>query len=155
MYIIDRITKRHHSVRILLIEKGDFNKLTVKRYSFNWKKLKDGFTIYKLCLMDDEDILGVIALINYPAEERTEIKLLAVSVENKGKDKRYERIAGCLLAFAGREAMRKYDKYPCLSLIPKTELKQHYISKYGMVDGGWQLFLEDMQLIHVINEYLP
>jgi hypothetical protein len=154
MYIIDRITKEHRLVRVLPVEKGDFSKLTVERHSFNWKKLKDEFVIYKLSLNDDDDILGIIALKYYPAEERTEIKLLAVSAENKGRNKRYERIAGCLIAFAGREAVRKYSRYPCLSLVPKTELKKHYISKYGMIDGGWQLYLEDAPLFRLINEYL-
>ncbi|MCO5950712.1 hypothetical protein [Mucilaginibacter flavidus] len=148
-------TKEHRLVNVLGVEKNDFNRLTVKRHSFNWKKLKDGFVIYKLSLIGDDDILGVIALKYYPPEERTEIKLLAVSAENKGKNKRYERIAGCLIAFAGREAIRIYGRYPCLSLIPKTELKEHYISKYGMIDGGWQLYLEDAPLFRVINEYLP
>jgi len=103
MYIVDRVTKEHRLVRILQAEKSDFNNLTVKRYSFNWKKLKEGFVIYKLSLTGNDDILGVVALIDHPAEERTEIKLLAVSVENRGRNKQYERIAGCLIAFAGRE----------------------------------------------------
>jgi hypothetical protein len=154
MYIVDRITDERRLVHILPIENDDFKQLTVKRYSFNWKKLKNESVIYKLTLVDDDDILGLIGLVDYPAEERTEIKLLASSAENMGKEKKYERIAGCLIAFAGREAIRKFKNYPALSLIPKTELRQHYIRKYGMVDAGWQLYLEDLPLLNLIKEYL-
>jgi DTW domain-containing protein YfiP len=89
----------------------------------------------------------LIALIDFPEEERTEIKLLTVSIENIGKQKQFDRIAGCLIAFAAREAVRKFKKFPALSLIPKTELKQHYISKYNMADAGWQLYLEDIPIV--------
>lgn len=153
MYIIDRVLNEQHSVQILPVVNDDFKRLTVKRYSFNWRKLKEDCDIYKLILIDSDDILGLIGLVDFPAEERTEIKLLAVSVENTGQDKRYDRIAGCLIAFAGIRAMRKFKNYPALSLIPKTELRQHYIKKYGMIDAGWQLFLEDIPLLNLIKEY--
>jgi len=154
MYIIDRITNERHLVHVLPIENDDFKKLTVKRYSFNWKKLRNESVVYKLKLVNGDDILGLIGLVDYPAEERTEIKLLASSAENMGRGKKYERIAGCLIAFAGREAVQKFKNYPALSLIPKTELRQHYISKYGMIDAGWQLYLEDLPLLNLMREYL-
>lgn len=154
MYIIARATNELRQVHVLPVENDDFKKLAVKRYWFNWKRLKNGSTIYKLTFTNDDDILGLIALVDYPAEERTEIKLLAVSAENVGRNKQYERIAGCLIAFAGSEAVRKFKNYPALSLIPKTEIKQHYIHKYGMIDAGWQLYLEDIPLLDVIKEYL-
>jgi hypothetical protein len=153
MYIIERATALQRLVDIRPMENDDFKKLNIKRYSFNWKKLKNGNAIYKLTLTDNDDILGLIALMDYPAEERTEIKLLAIAEENIGKNKQYERIAGCMIAFAGLMAVRKFKNYPALSLIPKTELKQHYIHKYGMIDAGWQLYLEDAPLLRLINEY--
>lgn len=40
-------------------------------------------------------------------------------------------------------------------LIPKTELKKHYIQKYKMFDAGKSLYLEDEPLLAMIKEYLP
>lgn len=154
MYIIERITNEKRLVHVMPIESDDFKKITVRRYSFNWKKLKNESVIYKLTLADRDDILGLIGLVEHPSEERTEIKLLALSAENVGKDKLYDRIAGCLIAFAGNEATQKYKNYRALSLVPKTEIRYHYIRKYGMLDAGWQLYLEDTPLLRVINEYL-
>ena len=155
MYIIEQITAEQRPAHILPTANDDFKKLTSTRYSFNWKKLKKENVIYKLTLKDNGDILGLMALHDYPAEERIEIKLLAVSVENIGKNKKYERIAGCMIAFAGRNALLKFKNDPVLSLVPKTELRRHYSNKYGMIDAGWQLYLEGKALLNVVNEYLP
>jgi hypothetical protein len=154
MHITELISNEHKLAYIREVEDSDFKQITVKRFMFNWKKLKNECKIYKLTLTDSDDILGLIALIDYPQEERTEIKLLTSSAENIGKKKLYDRIPGCLIAFAGKEAIKKFKKYPCLSLVPKTELRQHYIKKYKMTDAGWQLYLEDIPLFHIINEYL-
>lgn len=154
MYITELIANTNRLVYVREVEDADFKQITVKRYLFNWKKLKDKCKIYKLTLIDGEDILGLIALVDYAEEERTEIKLLTSSVENIGREKQYDRIAGCLIAFAGKEAIKKFKNYPALSLIPKTELRQHYITKYKMVDAGLQLYLEDISLLFIIKEYL-
>jgi len=154
MYIVHRITNEKRIAHILPVQKEDFEKLTVSRHSFNWKKLKNVSAMYKLTLAGEDDILGIIALVDHSAEERIEIKLLAVSVENRGRSKQFDRIAGCLIAFAGREAIKKFKNYPSVSLIPKTELKRHYINKYGMIDAGWQLFMDETIILNLISEYL-
>ena len=95
-----------------------------------------------------------MALIDYPEEKRIEIKLLANSIDNQGKNKKYDRIAGCMIAFACRLSKAKYRGYACVSLVPKTELIQYYIRKYHMVNAGWQLYLEGEQLNNILKEYL-
>jgi hypothetical protein len=127
----------------------------VKQFSFNWKNVKKQYPVYKLTVLDNNDILGLIALVEYLEEERIEIKLLAVSKDNIGKGKQFDGIAGCLIAFACKQALLKFKRFPCVSLIPKTEIKQHYIDKYGMTDAGWHLFLEGMSLFNIVKEYLP
>jgi len=78
----------------------------------------------------------------HPDELRIEIKLLASSKENTGAAKIYEGIAGCLIAFACRESLSKYGDMACVSLVPMTYLKEHYIQKYNMGNAGWQVFLD-------------
>ena len=84
-----------------------------------------------------------------------QIHLLCVSRENQGKGKKYDGIAGSLIAFSGRTAISKYFGQACISLLPKTELRAHYKSKYGMMDGGPQLFLEGAKLNAILKKYLP
>jgi len=66
MYITRQVTNEHLPVHVLPVDDIDFKRITVKRYSFSWKKLKAECLIYKLTLIDSDDILGLIALIDYP-----------------------------------------------------------------------------------------
>lgn len=142
------------SILIGKAENGDFKLLTKKRFSFSWNAFRNLATVYKLQIKGEEDILGVIGLIDWPGEKRIEIKLLASSVENIGNGKRYNGIAGCLIAFACRQAVSRYGAEACVSLVPKTELIEHYMKKYHMQNAGWQLYLDGTNLIKLLKEYL-
>jgi hypothetical protein len=155
MYIIEVCSGVHKEAIIKVVEPSDFALLTKKRYSFNWQSLKKSATIYKLTIEGEKDILGVMALIDYPDEFRIEIKLLASAIENQGRNKKYDRIAGCMIAFACKLSSEKYNENACVSLIPKTVLLDHYKQKYYMVWGRWQLFLEEDKLFKIIKEYYP
>lgn len=153
MYIIEVCSGICRKVVIGKIHPFDLAILTPKRYSFTWKSFKRNAVIYKLTKEGEKDILGVMALMDYPAEQRIEIKLLASSIENQGRNKKYDRIAGCLIAYACRLAADKYLDDACVSLLPKTALINHYKQKYHMVWGGWQLFLERDTLLNLLKEY--
>ena len=155
MNVIELVTNKKTVVEISGVEAGDFVEVTKKRFSFNWKLFKERMGLYKLQIVGSKDILGVIYLTDIPTEKRIEIKLLACSVENKGKKKIYDGIAGCLIAFACQAAIIKYGGLACVSLVPKTVLRLHYIEKYGMIDVGWQLYLEGRSLNEIIIQYKP
>jgi hypothetical protein len=137
------------------VEPSDFKAITKKQFFFRWDQLKGEADIYKLTFEDSPVILGLMALIDVPAEYRIEIKLLTVSKEKRGRGKQFEGIAGCLIAYAAKEAVEKYRRLACVSLKPKTELRQHYINKYGMQPGGEQVYLESQELRDLINIYQP
>ena len=109
--------------------------------------------IYKLHIVKEADILGVMGLIDVPGDKRIEIKLLANSRENLGRNKVHDRVAGCMIAFACDLAAKKYEGYTCVSLVPKTNLVNHYMQKYRMIDGGRQLYLERETMDYIINKY--
>lgn len=153
MYIFEMCSGISRKVVISEVQPPDFAVLTKKRYSFNWQSLKRTSTVYKLTIEGEKDILGVMALTDHPHEKRIEIKLLASSVENQGRNKKYDRIAGCLIAFACRLANNKYWKLACVSLIPKTALINHYKQKYNMTWGGWHLYLDGASLTNLLKEY--
>ncbi len=153
MKIIESDSKIEKTVIITEVEEADFKGLTKKRFSFDWKKKMHGAKFYKLRIKYEDDILGVMAIVDIPEEKRIEIKLLACAIENVGKNKYYEGITGCLIAYACRIANKQYAEMACVSLIPKTILKEHYIRKYKMADAGWQLFLEGKRLNDIILKY--
>ncbi|MBV7532343.1 hypothetical protein [Chitinophaga sp. sic0106] len=154
MFIVDVATKNKKKVLIRPVERKDFSILTKKRFLFDWKAIQSETSIYILFDPDDQIILGAMAVLKLDAEERIEIKLLTCSRENIGRGKNYDRIAGCLIAFACQLAVEKFGYHACVSLVPKTELAVHYIEKYGMKNAGWQLYLDGERLGELINEYL-
>jgi len=95
----------------------------------------------------------LVSLETFLDESRIEIRLLAVSKENMGKNKKYDHIAGNLIAFACIQSIKEFGEWACISLIPKTELIEHYKKKYSMLPAGKSLFLDGSELIQLIIEY--
>lgn len=149
MYVIERENNLRHPVKVKRLDDEDYKELTKSRFYFNWKTEKDN-EVYKLVLGDE--ILGVMSCRHHD-DERIEIALLAVSKDNRGRSKKYDRIAGNLLAFACRQAMKQYGINGCVSLVPKTALRKHYCDMYGMENAGLQLFLEGAPLLNMLKEY--
>lgn len=153
MKVLEIASGIRKEIVIELAESDDYKVLVKKRFSFVWKVVRKTAVVYKLQIEGDDDILGALGLVDWPDEQRIEIKLLASSVENIGKDKIYEGIAGCLIAFACRLAVTKYGIRACVSLVPKTELIKHYMEKYYMQHAGRQLYLDGNSLIKILKEY--
>ena len=152
MHLIEVLTGKKYPVSIELISQLDLKKITKKRYSFNWRTEKEQ-TIYKIILEGQTDILGLMSIEYYESESRIHVRLLAVSIENKGKGKLYERIAGTLLAFAARDAIKLFDAKAAISLTPKTNLRQHYMDEYGFEQAGISLFMEGKNLQKLLKTY--
>lgn len=150
MYLIETQTKKKRRVFVNFIDEQDFKSISKSNFYFDWKKESE-YDIYKLML--EEDILGLMACYTYKRDERIEIKLLSVSKENIGQNKKYDRITGTLIGFACREAIKLFGINGCVSLVPKTRLKQHYVEQYGMIDAGRHVFLEGEQLLKMVKKY--
>ena len=153
MYIVHCATQQKKAVVIKGVVPKDFAAITRARFAFDWDEVDKSCILYKLTIAGEDNILGLMAIRDHPDQQWIEIELLASSVENTGKQKTYERIAGCLIAFACREAVRKYTPVPLVSLIPKTLLKEHYIRKYGMLDGSKFVYLDEEPLLNILKEY--
>jgi hypothetical protein len=152
MEVLNVKTGRKTGVVIEPVVSSDYKSITKQKYWFDWKTEKKNL-VYKLRLKGSDEILGLISLLHFKDEQRYEIKLLAVSKENRGRTKTYEGIAGNLIAYACRLALKKYAENGCVSLFPKTELKTYYRKKYGMLPAGKQLFLEGAPLLRLIEKY--
>jgi len=153
MHVTEVTGQKKVPVIVEVLEKVDLRKITKARFFFKWEQIYNEATLYKLVFADKPIIIGLMALVDFPSEYRIEIKLLAASADNVGKQKYYEGIAGCLITYAVKQSLEKYGSLACVSLKPKTEIRQHYINRYGMQTAGQQLFLEDAALFNMINIY--
>lgn len=139
---------------ILEIEPKDFQKVKKgKGFVFDWS-VEEKHDVYKICLKGEETkILGLLSLIDHPAELRIHISLIEVIKEQVGQGKTLDHIAGCLIGFACSIAFRKgYEGF--VSLLPKTRLIDLYQEKYGFRQYGRLLALEHEQSKRVIDQYL-
>jgi hypothetical protein len=152
MKIIDLSTGEKHSVEILPVEIDEFKTLRKDRYFFDWQ-IEKNKEVYKLQIKGSSDILGLVSIERIFEEWRIHIRLLTVSKENKGKGKKYDKIAGNLIAFVAKIAIREYGELACVSLRPKSQIAQHYIDKYNMNITGMTLSIEVPEIISLINLY--
>jgi hypothetical protein len=151
MVIVERANGKRHLIKIEPLTDQDNARLTKSRYFFDWKTEKENET-FKLLIRGSNEILGVMSLIEHE-DRRVQINLLAVSKENRGKGKVYEGISGNLIAWACREAVKRFGGDACVSLVPKTRLKNHYKKQYGMLEAGISLFLSDEALLQILKRF--
>jgi hypothetical protein len=152
MHLIEVANGQKHDIIIEPVSEADLRTITKKRYSFNWKAEKEN-ALYKIRINGQNDILGLMSLEKVDAEKRIQVRLLAVSAENIGKRKLFERIAGNLFAFACRLAVKQYGIMAAVSLIPKTVLGQYYMDKYGFEQARKQLYVAGKSLLTLLKEY--
>ena len=152
MYLVETVGGHKREVIIEPMTTADFRivKKSKRFPDFDWDKEKN-YDIYKLRLKDSDSIIGLMSLIYF--DNWVKINLLQSSIENIGKDKQFDRIAGCLIAFACRIAFRKgFDGF--VALEPKTSLAQHYIKKYNFQICGRHINTELGNSELLIQEYL-
>lgn len=139
-------------VNVIKLNKTGLRRLTKKQFWFNWLE-ESGFDVYALTVVNTGDIIGAISLDDHPAESRIEIRLLAALRKNVGKHKEYDGIVGDLIAFTCVESLKKYGEWACVSLIPKTEMRTHYVQRYGMYEAGISLGLDGKEMTDLITEF--
>lgn len=124
-----------------------------KEFKFDWELEKEN-EVYKIYLVDkDENILGLMSMIDYPEEYRIHLNLIEVGASNRVKSKSVENIAGCLIAFACQVAFDR-DYFGFVSLQPKTKLIDLYQEKYGFRQYGRLLAVEQASSKALIDKYL-
>jgi hypothetical protein len=153
MKLINLEKRLEFKAEILKVETVDYLLINESgQFEFDWTKEKENH-VFKILKKDADEILGLLSIINYPKEWRVHINLLENSNQNKGKEKKVDKIAGCLLAFAARLAFEK-GYLGFVSLVPKTELIDLYVKKYGFSLFGNQLAIEKQASIDLIEKYL-
>lgn len=152
MTVIETSSGTSFKIEILPVEKVDYKLLGKNRYFFDWRTERN-FEVYKLRIVGSNEILGLISLERIPQEWRIHIRLLTLSIENKGRDKKYHKIAGNLIAHAAKIAVTDYAEYACVSLRPKSQLAQHYIDEYKMTATGITLSIQVPEILDLINFY--
>jgi hypothetical protein len=153
MKILHKKSKRLHEAVIELVQNEDWEIIEKSgQFEFNWRKEKK-YLVHKIGLKIEDEILGLIALEDIPKEYRIHIRLIENSNKNKGTNKEYDFVAGCLIARSCQIAFEKdYDGF--VSLKPKSEIRVLYKNKYGFRNMGNLLYTELSNSEELIKKYL-
>jgi len=150
MFVLDTHTDEEAKVNISQFEVSGAKNL--ENFEFDWSK-EAAYETYKLSLTSDGQILGLLSFSRVIEELRIEIRLLEISSKNRGEGKKYDRIAGILIAYACKESFQN-GFYGFVSLVPKTRLIRHYEEKYGFQQFGKHLAVELETSEFLMNRYL-
>jgi len=139
MNLINSKTGKKLKGVIELVEKEEeFKKIDKDtRFLFEWTKEKKN-QVFKIRLADQDELLGLISLIDYPKELRIHINLIEVATSHRGKDKPILNIVGCLIGFTCKQAFKQMYR-GFVSLVPKTQLIDYYHTSYGFIFIGIQM----------------
>ena len=152
MIIVDRVSGRSYETEILPVTREDYKSITKARFWFNWREEKE-YDIFNIRIKETNVILGLMSLENHERESRIEIRLIAASKENTGRNKKYEHIVGNLITFAFIRALDIFGRWASVSLVPKSRLVKHYMEKYHMQPARKHLFLDIEGITKLINRY--
>lgn len=127
-------------------------------WSFNWKNLlkeKDS-EVFMLKLKNvDESIEGMMQL--KIKHEMLVMEVLEIAPHNIGSEnKKYDYVAGCLIAFGCRESFKLESEYKgYLTFASKTNLIEWYKKKYKAEQGlGQRMFISEENGLALITEFL-
>lgn len=153
MWLRKRKNQVKHQADITKVKKDDYQAIEKSdQFSFNWR-VEQVHDVYKIYLVDERDqILGLMSLEDVKAESRIHIHLIEVSLHNQGKNKEYDRIAGCLLGYACQLSFDlSYEGF--VSLKPKTVLIDHYQENYGFHKVGTMLAIGSDSAKELVQTY--
>lgn len=153
MRILHKKSGIFHEATIELVEDEDWEVIEKSgEFIFNWKKEKTRI-VHKIQSTIEREVLGLISIEDIPKEYRIHIHLIENSNSNKGKAKKYDFVAGNLIAHTCELAFNKeYDGF--VSLEPKTELIDLYKKKYGFKEMGQLLYTELDNSEALIKKYI-
>ncbi|MCB0854852.1 MAG: hypothetical protein KDD63_21675 [Bacteroidetes bacterium] len=128
-------------------------------WSFNWQELlrTEGSTFFKITLIDSPDKIEGIVMLSIYFGEMVYMNNLELAPHNIGKQKKYDWVAGCLIAYGCRFSMEegKGSYQGFLTFESKSKLIPLYEKKYGATCTlGQKMFIDIQQGEKLIKQYL-
>ena len=157
IYILDIINTRLVKAEIVLAVNKDAP-LKKDGWNFDWGKLlqdNNSRTYFLKTIELPKSVEGAIQL--RIENEMLIMDSLEIASHNIGrKSKKYDYVAGCLIAFACRESFKLEGNYKgFLAFVAKSKLLKWYSDKYGAkIALGQRMYIDDKVGFELIKEYL-
>lgn len=155
MYIHELNTKRKVECSIELMKE---HKTPRKRngWLFNWAKaLRENPESTFVLISKREKLIQGAIQISYD-EGMLIMEILELAPHNIGKQKKFKNVAGCLIAFACREAIKLNSAYKgYVTFLSKTELINWYKEKYFATQAmGQRMYIDPINGQKLIKNYI-
>src|SRR5690554_4394042 len=157
IYILD--VKKDQLVKAEIVV-PEPNEIPLKKdsWNFNWRELSKENKSRTFILKT----IGLNPSVEGALQLKTENEMLIMNIleiapHNIGrKNKKYDYVAGCLIAFACKESFKLNSAYKgFLTFMAKTSLMKWYSEKYGAKVGlGQRMYIDSENGLKLINEYL-
>lgn len=156
--LVEVATRKEHKALIVPALKKDMP-LKKDGWLFNWKSIAktDGALLYKITLETDKSATQGMLMLMLVNKEMLFMNNIEVAPHNFGTNGQFDKVAGCLIAFASYKSFElgkgNYQGY--LLFESKTALLDLYQSKYGAtVAMGQRMFIDKEQGKKLIKQYL-
>jgi len=156
VYILDILNNKLVKAEIVFTKTNDIP-LKKDGWNFNWRQLtkNDNSQSYVLKLINSKKSVEGALLLKIE-EEMLIMDVLEVAPHNIGNKKRYDYVAGSLIAYACRESFKIEGNYKgFLTFVSKTNLIDWYSEKYGAeLALGQRMFIDWENGKRLIEKYL-
>ena len=157
MYILDVANNERVEVEIVPATSAEMP-LKKDGWNFNWRQLFKERNTRTFVLRTKEKSLNVEGVLQLRVENDMLIMdVVEIAPHNFGsKNKMFDYVAGCLIAFACRESFQILGNYQgFLTFKPKTDLIDLYINKYGAtLISGQRMYIDSETGLKLIDKYL-
>ncbi len=157
IYILDMIKNRLVEAEIIPLTNKKDIPFRKDGWNFNWKQLirQENSQPYVLKLRNPPKTVEGALLLKIEGGMLI-MDLLEISPYNVGRNKRYDNVAGALIAYACKESFKLDSDYKgFLTFIAKTELIDWYKQKYGAeLALGQRMFFDWETGQKLIGKYL-
>ena len=157
MYILDKA--KSELVEVEIIHAVD-TEIPLKKdgWNFNWRDLNKQKNTHTFLLRIKGSTLNIEGALQLKTENDMLIMdVIEIAPHNIGsKKKKYDYVAGCLIAFACRESFQIDGNYKgFLTFVSKTELIEWYIDKYeATLALGQRMYIDPDIGLKLIDKYL-
>jgi len=156
MYILDVANKKLLEV---VIVPATSEEIPLKKdgWNFNWRKLfkEDNTQTFVLRTKEDSQNIEGVLLLKVESDMLI-MDLIEIAPHNIGStNKRYDYVAGCLIAFACRESFKVDGNYKgFLTFVSKSNLIELYSNKYGATRAlGQRMYIDPTNGLKLIDKY--
>jgi len=157
MKILDISNDRLINVEIVISDKLDVPSKN-DGWGFDWQKLKGEPNTKTYVLKTKGNEFSIEGMLQLKISHGMQVMdIIEIAPHNIGsQNKKYDYVAGSLIAFACRESFKLENEYKgYLTFVSKSKLIEWYIDKYGAKQAvGQKMFIEPEISVKLIDKYL-